>query len=78
LDIQVKVKDIHLRYEDGISCPGSVFAFGVRVESLIAQTCDENWLPKFMASAIQVVMIKVISLKDSKCYKLFLTHSKKI
>jgi len=65
---QLKIKDIHIRYEDGLSCPGRTFACGVRVESLTAQTCDDNWMPKFMSSSAQGIMYKVLELQGLAVY----------
>ena len=65
---QLKIKDIHIRYEDGLSCPGKTFACGVRVESLTAQTCDDNWMPKFMSSSGQGIMYKVLELQGLAVY----------
>lgn len=66
--LQLKIKDIHIRYEDGVSCPGKVFGCGVRVESLTAQTCDENWIPKFVSSSGQDIMYKLLELNGLAVY----------
>lgn len=65
--LQLKIKDIHIRYEDGVSCPGKVFACGVRVDSATAQTCDENWTPKFM-SFTNDIMYKLLELDGLAIY----------
>uniref|UniRef100_A0A0P6FFD1 Vacuolar protein sorting-associated protein 13D n=1 Tax=Daphnia magna TaxID=35525 RepID=A0A0P6FFD1_9CRUS len=67
-NIQLRIKDIHIRYEDGISCPGKVFACGVRVDSLTAQTCDESWVPKFMPATSQGLMYKLLELDGLAVY----------
>lgn len=64
----MRIKDIHIRYEDASSCPGKVFACGVRVDSLTAQTCDESWVPKFMAAASQEIMYKLLELDGLAVY----------
>lgn len=45
--MQLKIHDVHLRYEDNISIQNKAVALGITVESLSAQTCDENWTPGF-------------------------------
>ena len=46
-NLQLDIKDVHLRYEDDISGHG-VTATGIMIESLSAQTCDQTWSPKFV------------------------------
>jgi vacuolar protein sorting-associated protein 13D len=45
---QLKIKDVHIRFEDDVTVPGQAFALGVTVESLTAQSCDDNWMPRFV------------------------------
>ena len=45
-----------------------MFACGVRVESLTAQTCDENWIPKFMAATNNGTMFKLVELDRLSVY----------
>ena len=47
-NLQLTVKNVHIRYEDDISVPGTVFAAGITLESLAAQTCDHTWSPRFV------------------------------
>ncbi|PNF41796.1 hypothetical protein B7P43_G02609, partial [Cryptotermes secundus] len=47
-NLQLKIKDVHIRYEDDVTVPGQAFALGVTVESLTAQSCDDNWMPRFV------------------------------
>ena len=47
-NLQVQIRDVHVRYEDDVSFPDRSFACGFSVESLTANTCDENWTPKFV------------------------------
>ena len=45
-NLQLNIKDVHLRYEDDSS--GSMTAVGIMIESLSAQTCDKDWSPSFV------------------------------
>lgn len=40
---QLKLNDVHIRYEDVLTCPGRAFACGFTVESLAAESCDAGW-----------------------------------
>ncbi|KAH7083305.1 hypothetical protein BKA63DRAFT_599328 [Paraphoma chrysanthemicola] len=47
-NVQVTVKNIHIRYEDSISDPGHPFALGVTLADFSAVSTDENWKPTFI------------------------------
>ena len=42
--IQIIMNDIHIRYEDSLTIPGRVFAVGMTMESLSAQSTDDQWV----------------------------------
>lgn len=42
-NIQVTIKDIHIRYEDCITKPGSPFAAGLTLHDLSMKSTDANW-----------------------------------
>ncbi|KAK0724982.1 hypothetical protein B0H67DRAFT_480247 [Lasiosphaeris hirsuta] len=47
-NLQVTIKNIHVRYEDAISAPGHPFALGVTLEEFSAVSTDGNWTPTFI------------------------------
>ncbi|KAI0121317.1 hypothetical protein BJ170DRAFT_141833 [Xylariales sp. AK1849] len=47
-NLQVTVKNIHVRYEDSISTPGHPFALGVTLEEFSAVSTDGEWKPTFI------------------------------
>ncbi|KAF2749676.1 vacuolar protein sorting-associated protein 13 [Sporormia fimetaria CBS 119925] len=47
-NVQVSIKNIHIRYEDSISDPGHPFALGVTLSEFSAVSTDENWKPAFI------------------------------
>src|ERR1700761_138851 len=49
-NVQVQVKNVHIRYEDAISDPGHPFAAGITLQELSAVSTDENWRPTFIQS----------------------------
>ncbi|KAL6708958.1 Vacuolar protein sorting-associated protein 13 [Coniothyrium glycines] len=50
-NVQVTVKNIHIRYEDSISDPGHPFALGVTLADFSAISTDENWKPTFITGS---------------------------
>ncbi|PSN61047.1 vacuolar protein sorting-associated protein 13 [Corynespora cassiicola Philippines] len=47
-NVQITVKNIHIRYEDSISDPGHPFALGITLADFSAISTDENWKPTFI------------------------------
>lgn len=47
-NLQVFVKNVHIRYEDTISHPGHPFAAGLTLSDFSAESTDENWKPGFI------------------------------
>ncbi|KAH7135967.1 hypothetical protein B0J11DRAFT_425934 [Dendryphion nanum] len=47
-NVQVSVKNIHIRYEDSISDPGHPFALGITLSEFSAVSTDGNWKPTFI------------------------------
>ena len=52
-NLQVTVKNIHIRYEDAISAPGHPFALGVTLEEFSAVSTDGDWTPTFIQDSTQ-------------------------
>ncbi|XP_036434443.1 vacuolar protein sorting-associated protein 13A isoform X2 [Colossoma macropomum] len=44
-NLQVKISNIHVRYEDVVTNPNSPLSFGVSLQNLSLQTADANWKP---------------------------------
>ena len=49
-NLQVSIKNIHIRYEDAISTAGHPFAFGLTIKELSAVSTDKDWKPSFIQS----------------------------
>ncbi|KAG9102497.1 hypothetical protein FRC06_001944 [Ceratobasidium sp. 370] len=47
-NVQVTVKNIHIRYEDSISAPGHPFSAGITLAGFTAQSVNEKWVPTFI------------------------------
>ncbi|KAI1497895.1 vacuolar protein sorting-associated protein 13, partial [Biscogniauxia marginata] len=52
-NLQVTVKNIHVRYEDSISAPGHPFALGVTLEEFSAVSTDGEWAPTFIQNSTE-------------------------
>ena len=50
-NVQIQVKNVHVRYEDAVSDPGHPFAAGLTLKELSAVSTDENWRPTWIQSA---------------------------
>ncbi|XP_068741113.1 intermembrane lipid transfer protein VPS13A-like [Montipora capricornis] len=63
-NLQISVRNIHIRYEDSVTNPSSPFSIGVTLENLSAESTDENWIPAIVSSSVQLVhkLVKLDSL----------------
>ncbi|KAG9243121.1 hypothetical protein BJ878DRAFT_543588 [Calycina marina] len=50
-NLQITVKNIHIRYEDSISDEGHPFSVGVMLEEFSAHSTDDMWNPAFIQNA---------------------------
>ncbi|XP_076416840.1 intermembrane lipid transfer protein VPS13A isoform X2 [Peromyscus maniculatus bairdii] len=44
-NLQVKISNIHVRYEDDITNQDKPLSFGISLQNLSMQTTDQNWIP---------------------------------
>ncbi len=49
-NLQVSIKNIHVRYEDSIAAPGHPFAIGLTLQEISAVSTDADWRPTFIQS----------------------------
>ena len=49
-NLQVSIKNIHVRYEDSIAAPGHPFALGLTLKEFSAISTDGDWKPTFIQS----------------------------
>ncbi|KAE9408077.1 vacuolar protein sorting-associated protein vps13 [Gymnopus androsaceus JB14] len=49
-NLQITVKNIHIRYEDKMSVPGHPFAAGITLAGFTAVSVNEEWQPTFIES----------------------------
>ncbi|TAQ85401.1 hypothetical protein B7494_g6292 [Chlorociboria aeruginascens] len=53
-NLQITVKNIHIRYEDSISAPGHSFALGLTLEEFSAVSTDGEWKPTYIQNSVEV------------------------
>ncbi|KAJ7389007.1 hypothetical protein OS493_034400 [Desmophyllum pertusum] len=63
-NLQISVRNIHIRYEDSVTNPSTPFSIGVSLENLSAESTDENWIPSIVGKSVQIVhkLVKLDSL----------------
>lgn len=67
-NLELKINDVHLRYEDTLTVNGSLFAAGIRIKTLSAQSCDANWAPNTKIFANDFTSFKLFELKNMFIY----------
>lgn len=60
-NVQLTIKNIHIRYEDKITRPGHPFSMGITLSNFSLQTTDENW----KATIVQEVVTKIYKVRIS-------------
>lgn len=53
-NLQVTIKNVHIRYEDSIAAPGHPFAVGLTLKEISAVTTDSDWVPTFQSATSDV------------------------
>ncbi|KAG6890404.1 hypothetical protein C0995_008758 [Termitomyces sp. Mi166 len=66
-NLQITVKNIHIRYEDNLSVPGHPFAAGVTLSGFTAVSVNENWKPAFIESTAGAIH-KLANLESLALY----------
>jgi len=67
-NLQLKIKNVHIRFEDNFSNPKTPFAWGITIKSLIAQNTSENWQTKPMGQDDKQSKRKLVDLQDFSIY----------
>ncbi|EIW72804.1 hypothetical protein TREMEDRAFT_25659 [Tremella mesenterica DSM 1558] len=66
-NVQIHVKGIHVRYEDGTSTPEHPFAAGLSLDEFKAVSTDENWVEAFIHDSVKGVH-KLVKLSALSVY----------
>uniref|UniRef100_A0A0N4UN55 Chorein_N domain-containing protein n=1 Tax=Dracunculus medinensis TaxID=318479 RepID=A0A0N4UN55_DRAME len=66
-NLQIKIRSIHIRYEDKYTNRNRPFAAGITLEGLDFKTTDANWKETIHKGVVQIVF-KLISLNNLSIY----------
>ncbi|PAA77695.1 hypothetical protein BOX15_Mlig010693g5 [Macrostomum lignano] len=67
-NLQVKVRNVHIRYEDRVTCPDYPFTTGVCLESFSFQTTTAEWRPTTVRENVTQLFHKLLDLKCLSVY----------
>ncbi|CAG9559724.1 unnamed protein product [Danaus chrysippus] len=66
-NVQLKITDIHVRYEDSITNSKEPFSFGFTLHNLSVHTTDENWKKTVIQEAVTKIF-KILNLEGLAVY----------
>ncbi|KAJ8727553.1 hypothetical protein PYW07_001672 [Mythimna separata] len=66
-NVQLRITDIHIRYEDSITNPKAPFSFGITLHNLSVHTTDENWRKAVITEAVTKIF-KILDLEGLAIY----------
>ncbi|XP_014472245.1 PREDICTED: vacuolar protein sorting-associated protein 13D isoform X2 [Dinoponera quadriceps] len=68
-NLQLNIKDVHIRYEDGVTLPGdNGIALGITIGALTAQSCDASWIPGSTSWNLTDASFKLMELDSLAIY----------
>lgn len=68
-NLQLNIKDVHIRYEDGVTLPDNTgIALGVTIGALTAQSCDASWIPGSTSWNLTDASFKLMELDRLSIY----------
>lgn len=67
-NLQLKIRDVHIRYEDSFSVPNEAVCFGITMDSLSVQSCDANWVPGFTHWSSSMESFKLLEMQKLAVY----------
>ena len=66
-NLQILIKNIHIRYEDKQSNPGHPFAVGLTLSEISAKSTDAKWVEQYVADAVDRIY-KLAKLNNLSLY----------
>lgn len=66
-NLQVTIKNIHIRYEDDSILTEDPYSVGLTLNELSVVSADQSWIPSFI-SITQSLTRKLMTLQDLSCY----------
>uniref|UniRef100_A0A7M5X1J9 Chorein N-terminal domain-containing protein n=2 Tax=Clytia hemisphaerica TaxID=252671 RepID=A0A7M5X1J9_9CNID len=66
-NLQVRIKNIHVRYEDKTTIPGQPFSVGAMLYSVTSETTTANWIPTIIDGSVRK-FYKMVNLDSLSLY----------
>lgn len=66
-NLQITIRNIHIRYQDELALAESPYAFGFSLKELLAVSTDSAWSPSFI-SLTEAFTRKLLTLDSLSCY----------
>lgn len=70
-NLEITLKNIHIRYEDQYSIPGRVVSAGITLSSFILATCNDQWKVTFVARTAGKTLAKLHKLAEVKGFSIY-------
>lgn len=69
-NLEISLKNIHIRFEDSVSFPSTCFAMGVTLGSFVFTTTDSDWNEKFVSdvNSMAKIQFKLGKISDLGIY----------
>ncbi|CAH1239855.1 VPS13D [Branchiostoma lanceolatum] len=67
-NIQINIEDVHIRYEDSTSLPGTTFALGITMDKFSLASTDQKWSQKHPTKETPDVVRKLGKLEGFAVY----------
>ncbi|KAH8405411.1 hypothetical protein KR222_011448 [Zaprionus bogoriensis] len=67
-NIELKISDVHFRYEDIVAVGNSKIAAGIKIGSFTAQSCESNWETGSNKTNNGDINYKIVELKELSLY----------
>ncbi|KYQ89086.1 vacuolar protein sorting-associated protein 13 family protein [Tieghemostelium lacteum] len=66
-NLQIKIYNVHIRFEDNTTIPDKPFSFGMTLESVLAESTNELWEPSYI-HANHLLVHKLVRLQNLSVY----------
>lgn len=72
-NLEVKLTNVHIRYEDAITLPNKIFSTGITLDTISLSTTDLNWEEKFISRAETSISINKLGRMEN--FAIYWTHT---
>ena len=72
-NLQLEVRNVHIRYEDSISNPAKPFSFGITIEELVGKSTNDKWETAWIENSRIIHKVYSFKKKNKKNKKIYNT-----